>query len=184
MYNLITTLNSIDPNEVEGLLARFGLHPTVLAVVLYVVAIINVLIPVLGPFIYRVFGNKINDIKVLFNSFKGEFLTRVEKLEGTYNKIDASLNTIAGVVDVVETVGAKVDITLDLLFVVLENSRIPDETKEKVREAKALREVKDRELKRLVEEQSQNIANLQKEISELKERNSKAPEVTRLKKKR
>ena len=48
MNNLITVLTTIDPTEVEGLLARFGLHPTVLAVVLYAIAVHQLLNPSFG----------------------------------------------------------------------------------------------------------------------------------------
>ena len=185
MNNLITVLTTIDPTEVEGLLARFGLHPTVLAVVLYAIAVINFLIPVLGPFIYRLFGNKIQELKTQIGAFKSEFLLKIDSLEGTQSKLELSVSKIAESADLTLALGTKVDIMTDLLFVVLENSRLPEETKEKVKEAKATREVTEKEYKRLSTDQSQAITALQKQIAEIKATHAKALEqLSKNKKKR
>ena len=110
---------------------------------------------------------------------------KIDSLEGTQNKLELSVSKIAESADLTLALGTKVDIMTDLLFVVLENSRLPEETKEKVKEAKATREVTEKEYKRLSTDQSQAITALQKQIAEIKATHAKALEqLSKNKKKR
>lgn len=176
MNNLITMFASIDPIELEGLLSRFGLHPTALAIALYVVAIINFLIPVLGPFVYRIFGKKIETLKVQVNAFKSEFLTKVNHLDETVGKLENGIAKIGETLDTVSLLGTKVDSLTDLLFIVLENSRLPEETKEKVKEVRAIHIVADREFKRVNSESIEALSALRKEVDAIREANVKLTE--------
>ena len=181
--NILTNiLISIDPNEVEGLLNRWGLNPVWISTALIVITVINLLIPLLGPFVYRLFGGKIDGIRLQFAAFKIEILDKLGKLDGTVAKIETGLDKIANTTDLVQGLALKLDTLTDLLIDVLEYSRVPDEVKEKVKGIKVNRDIADKEFKRLNREQVEAIDGLRKEMLWLKEQNVKLIEKQAIKK--
>lgn len=169
MYNLIPVLASIDPTEVEGLLSRFGLHPTVLAIVLYAIAVINFLIPVVGPFVYRLFGKQIDQVKTALASFKDYVREGFEKTNAVIERIDTSLNKIAEQNEVARETQTEIAMITDLLIEVLKYSRVSDEVKEKVEIIRATKAVREAEYSRKISEQTSIIETLRKDIAAIKE---------------
>ena len=176
MYNLIPVLATIDPTEVEGLLSKFGLHPTVLAIILYTIAVINVLIPIVGPYVYKLFGAKIEKLKEQLNVFKDEVNTGFNNVDAVITRIDDSLAKIAQNGEVNQTILSETKVVTDLLIEVLKYSRVSDEVKQKVELVRASREARDLEFSRKVEEQTIIIDGLRKDLLALKEKQSKLVE--------